>query len=601
MNSKKITMAISLLLSLLLLYSCVENNSNSNTSNENSVNGSDIVSTPAESKPSYNYSTTFENFPKTTYESATINITGDTLIIECINPGLNSFECEIISYSLSEDKLLGQLKLGNGRFKTSPIDGGFAVTDMDKRTTDYYGINCVKSASVKIAEDCFIDFAAVSFDGRYILTQNCANNDLILYDRTVDKSHTISSGKIYTKVEYSDGRFYLLGGGAYILEPDNNHYYSISETVYTYGVSKNNIVGINGSYIVSLSASKGESKMASLGNISGNIIDTNEYGCVTVEYNGNGTTVYFLGTDNYEVSIYTDHGMTVSAKQISDSTAVVISKNAENLLSCRLIDISGLKTESLTVEKLNGDKISGVAELPDYYGNQETVALVKKLEADFGVRVLFSNDLFSMSDFGYEIRSTDEATAYRYMQKLGDYFKYYPEGLLKEAGLGRPIVLYLCDTIQKNIEGLSIYRMGHNVIYINVGGSDTYFLSNLTHEFGHAFENGMNPTVINGWVKLMPEEVVKAYGDGIGGISVEYTADDMGKTPVWFANIYGRRNEQEDRATIFQKMYEAYISGDMSMYKYDGLKKKADYWSYMLRETYESCKNAKKLNWEPEN
>lgn len=160
------------------------------------------------------------------------------------------------------------------------------------------------------------------------------------------------------------------------------------------------------------------------------------------------------------------------------------------------------------------------------------------------------------------------------------------------------MVIYLCDKIANNIAGLSAYTQGYNIIYMQVGGKDEYFFSSLTHEMGHALENCIDAELIAGWTELMPAEVIKAYGDGIDGISVEYTPDDKGKTPVWFRDVYGRSNEKEDRATIFQGMYDSYVENDEGIFKYDGLNKKKDYWSYMLRETFESCKDVKKFNWD---
>ena len=45
-------------------------------------------------------------------------------------------------------------------------------------------------------------------------------------------------------------------------------------------------------------------------------------------------------------------------------------------------------------------------------------------------------------------------------------------------------------------------------------------------------------------------------------------------------------------------MYNSYVDSDLGLFKYDGLKKKANYWSYMLRQTYDSCKNIDKFKWE---
>ena len=130
------------------------------------------------------------------------------------------------------------------------------------------------------------------------------------------------------------------------------------------------------------------------------------------------------------------------------------------------MDISGLKKNALNIETLNQDAIDGVQEIPDYSGNSETAGLTQQLENDYGVRVMFGEDIFGTNDLGYEIAGTDEDTAYKYMLKLGDYFDCYPKGLLKEAGLGRPLVIYLCDKIKNNIAGLSTYGGGYNIIYM---------------------------------------------------------------------------------------------------------------------------------------
>lgn len=163
----------------------------------------------------------------------------------------------------------------------------------------------------------------------------------------------------------------------------------------------------------------------------------------------------------------------------------------------KLLDLSDLKKSALKAEELNLDALNGVEVLPDYSGESKTVQLIKQLENDYGVRVMYGEDIFGVSDLGFEIMGTDEETAYSYMLKLGDYFDLYPKGLLKEAGLGRPLVLYLCDKIKNNVEGLSVYIGGYNTIYMQVGGKDEYFFSRLTHEVGHALENGIDTELIH--------------------------------------------------------------------------------------------------------
>lgn len=546
---------------------------------------------------SVTYNTSFKNMPKMSHDSVTTYVSGDVALFEFINSGLDSFSAEIVSYSLSQDKVLGQVNLGEGIFQISLLEKGFAVADFTKNIVTYYDNSCSKTDSVTVFQNNMLSFAELSRDGKYILAQNY-ESELLIFNSKTQKVSTLNKGKTFEKAEYYNGKFYLLGAGAGILEPENNHYYSISDVVRTYGAVGDYAVGINGSYLACLSTKGDEHKMINIGERPGYLIDTGDYGCVSVD-NGDGkTVVMFYDINNSRVAEYTQDGNIISVKQISENFAIIVTKNTESVLEYKLLDLSDLKKSALKAEGLNQDALNGVEELPDYNGESKTVQLIKQFENNYGVRVMYGEDIFSVSDLGFEIMGTDEETAYNYMLKLGDYFDYYPKGLLKETGLGRPLVLYLCDKIKNNVEGLSIYIGGYNVIYMQVGGKDEYFFSNLTHEVGHALENGIDTELIAGWTELMPTQVIKAYGDGIDGISVEYTPDDKGKTPVWFRDVYGRSNEKEDRATIFQGMYDSYVKNDEGIFKYEGLKKKKDYWSYMLRETFESCKGVNEFNWD---
>ena len=593
MIKKIMVTALCLLLITALVCGCAKDGGNTdNISSTDNVSSTDKVT----SKTEISYSTSFDNMPEMSYESVTTYVSGDTALFEFINPGLDSFSAEIVTYSLSQDKVLGQVNLGEGIFQISLLDKGFAVADVAKNVVTYYDNSCSVTDSATVFKNNMLKFAKLSADGKYILAQNYSSELLILNSKT-QKVSTLNKGKTFEKVEYYKGKFYLLGAGVSVLEPENNHYYSVLDVVSTYGAVGDYAVGINGSYLACLSTKGDKHKMINIGERPGYLIDISDYGCVSVDSGDGKTVVMFYDINNSRGAKYTQKGNIISVKQISENFAITVTKNTENVLEYKLLDLSDLKKSAIKSEELDQDALNGVKELPDYSGESKTVQLTKQLENDYGIRVMFGEDIFTMSDLGFEIMGTDEETAYDYMLKLGDYFDNYPKGLLKEAGLGRPLVLYLCDKIRNNVEGLSIYIGGYNVIYMQVGGKDEYFFSNLTHEVGHALANGIDDKLTSGWVKLMPQEVIKAYGDGIEGISVEYTADDKGKTPVWFTDVYGRSNEKEDRAMVFQKMYDRYVEGDNKLFEYDGLKKKADYWVYMLSETYDSCKNETIFNW----
>lgn len=587
MNKKYIMTIICLVMTAFILAGCVKDVSKTDSSPLNRGDDETIV-----------YNTSFSGMPNISSDNVTAYVAGDTVIFESINSGLDSFTAQLVSYSLKKDKVLGQVNLGEGNFQISLIEDGFIVFDLMKGSADYYDNACSKTDSVTVFNVNTLHFAKASSDGKYILAQNYSNGELLVYNTETKRTSTLNKDIIVEKAEYHDGKFYLMGTGAYVLEPENNHFYSLSDKLRTYDVGKEYVFGNNGSYIVLLSTQKSDDKMINIDERQGYLIDAGDYGCVTADYADNKSQTVFYDIENSCFAQFSTEGMISCVEQISKNSAIVVTKNSDNIFEYSLLDISNLKKNDLKTELLSQDAIDGVIEIPDYSGGAKTVELTGRLVDDYGVRVMYGEDIFNTNDLGYEIAGTDEATAYDYMLKLEDYFNYYPKGMLKEAGLGRPLVIYLCDKIANNIAGLSAYTQGYNIIYMQVGGKDEYFFSSLTHEMGHALENCIDAELIAGWTELMPAEVIKAYGDGIDGISVEYTPDDKGKTPVWFRDVYGRSNEKEDRATIFQGMYDSYVENDEGIFKYDGLNKKKDYWSYMLRETFESCKDVKKFNWD---
>lgn len=121
------------------------------------------------SETSVTYNTSFENMPKMSYENVVTYFLEDTVIFEYINPGLDSFSAEVVSYSLSQDKVLGQLSLGEGNFQLSVTENGFAVIDLTKNTVDYFGKDCSKTGSVKVFENNMLGFSKLSRDGNNIL------------------------------------------------------------------------------------------------------------------------------------------------------------------------------------------------------------------------------------------------------------------------------------------------------------------------------------------------------------------------------------------------------------------------------------------------
>ena len=158
--------------------------------------------------------TTFDNMPDMSYENVEIYTSGDTAIFEFIRPGLDSFGAQIVTYSLSQDKVLGQIDLGEGIFQISPLEDGFAVVDLQNNRVDYFDSACKKTNSVTVFENNSLSIASLSSDGKYILAQEYSNGDLLVYNCKTQKTSTLNKGKVFEKAEYKSGNFYLLGAGA---------------------------------------------------------------------------------------------------------------------------------------------------------------------------------------------------------------------------------------------------------------------------------------------------------------------------------------------------------------------------------------------------
>jgi hypothetical protein len=118
----------------------------------------------------------------------------------------------------------------------------------------------------------------------------------------------------------------------------------------------------------------------------------------------------------------------------------------------------------------------------------------------------------------------------------------------------------------------------------------------------HLIDYSLSTSILNGWTGLLPESITdKAYFNTYSAAyDNDYTPYDDGDTKVWFYDNYSRTFPTEDRAVIFQNMYESYIDNKLTdeFDKYENLRKKARYYCVMLRDTFESCKNAETLPWE---
>lgn len=540
-----------------------------------------------------NYETSFQNMPEKNSEIVNTYLSGDNAIFEYVTPGLDSSKSEIVSYSLTADKVLGTLTLNDGIYKIIPIqDGLFYIIDLNNSEYTLYNKNCEKEKNTKISDNS-ISTINLSSDNSYFLYQDIRDSKFYKYNINSKKTVELENNSEWlTDIYTNKTASYFIGNNIIKYNSNGEELEKIDNKINAQALNENYLFGIKSSYITMYSLNEKNYKMLKLNNDSENIKDAQNNLLVTIDQENN---IYIYDFDKMKILKKQETNFINSVKIINEKQIVIVTNNKKMEYKIDNLDSFDLLGD-LILEEYNENIINQFITLPDYFGNEDTISLTKKVEEEYGVRILYGDDIFDIKGLGYNFTKVDEKEAYYYMELIYKYLDYYPKNLLKEAGLGNSVVIYLCRDLGPG--GLNLFHSGYNIIYITVGGNDDFFLSELTHEIAHALEHKISSDLLQGWVDMMPSEVIASYGDGIEGITVEYTKDDKGKTPVWFYDVYGRHNEQEDRATIFAGMYDSYIDSDLGSFKYEGLKKKADYWSYMLRETYESCKDISEFKWE---
>lgn len=530
-----------------------------------------------------------------------VHVSGSVALFEFIVSGLDSCDSTVVTYSLTDDSLLGQIALGEGsRTVTQEEGGGFTVADLVKGTLTVYDDACREQNTLPIAsEGSQLSFAVSDLENNRILYGDASSGKVFLLD-------TASSEK--TAVSLPDDIAEPVGihNGSFIVSTNNQGIYSIdasgtaAQIFSSCGakqINRDYAADIKGDYMVFLLLDASEPIFTKLQDSSEFICAADGVTVLSHSQTQDRGTLYFYNTAALRVTGLAVDGTVASADVAENGTAVAaVRKTGQAGFSYAVFNPAEGTAVSISSEGNGWNTDSEIEELPEPAGSEETIAQIRAIEEKYGVRVMFDQKFFfDIASLGYSIKETDESTACEKMSVLEKLFAVLPESLWKEIGGENPAVIYLCDELKGNVCGLNLVTSGYNLTYLTVTGSDDFFLATAAHECGHALERKMSPALLSGWVNLMPEEVQKA--GQIANLTVEYTPDDKGRTPVWYFDYYSMTSEMEDRAVVFAHLFDCTQTGKKGDFSYDGLRKKADYWSYMLRGTYASCKNVT-FSWE---
>ena len=535
----------------------------------------DASATPA-------YAPTFAAMPQKTQELAEVYRLSDSVVLFAfITPGMDAAATELVCYDIATDALLGALDLGECWVSVFSIENGFAVLDYDKKTYTKYDTACAVQSVDTLAFDGAIGSAAQN--GTYLLLSDLRTGLYCVYDLSAQTAVPVKGTVTaeYVWVGNHQTSFLLCSYNSGIITVDTNGQSrvvtAIAQNVQVVGPT--HTAGVVGDYAVFYPLAGGEAEMLPThGAEAFCSADGNSVLSVA------GKAVRYYDLSRRTVATYTAAWDVVVAGLRGQDAVLVLREEYGQPLTFAYVNFASLPVESMNVAAYDQTVIDDLRPLPEVSGT------AAEIQETYGVTVIGDVDFFDLSVFGYTAEPATAAQIAHRTEQLKEVLSFFPEGVFKEIGAKTPVVVVLCQELGNAASGINTVLDGYAVSYLTVTGNDDFFGNVAAHELAHAMERQMSYETLDGWVSMQPADVQAAYGNL--NLTVEYTADDKGKTPTWFIDVYGRTEPIEDRATVFAAMYDAWTENDTSHLAYDGLRQKVAYWGRMLRKTYRCCADA---------
>lgn len=522
---------------------------------------------------------------------------GGVLLYQFIRAGMSAAEIDLMTVDSQSGEELGQLSLKEGSWLTGRLeDGGFYCLDCDTGTLTLYDAQCRQTGTDQIGDNEYITAFLLSPDGTLACYASAMNGQAALYDRKAGAPVDVSAG-VYT------GEILAWDGTAFLFHNPEGSLYRMEANGTVTDVNRRPSAHLVSPYLVETNRRGYILRTTTSPELQFFAADAeNEYMIAGSPDAIAGTTVdgllkiYDLKGTRYTDGL--DLGQVSSVCFAGDGTAVVLAGTSD-----------GYATYVLKLEELTytGRFSYSTTESPDDSifqtpsGDAELLALVEQIEQEFGVQVFFDTVEDDHSVMFYVCPPTSEDVRLMYTQAVYDYLSLLPEGMIREAGEGQELWLYISDAILEDGEvssadGFCSTLYGHPLIVVEGIGSERYFSEVLAHECMHFFDNHIAAQWLEDWDRLSPEgSFAMSYQAQISMEDVYYE-DPAG---AYFLESYSKTFPTEDRAVMAQKLYASYRDGKL----YEGfsspkIREKADYLCRMLRANFTSCQNAEELYWE---
>ncbi|MBQ3230257.1 MAG: hypothetical protein IJB49_04485 [Clostridia bacterium] len=240
---------------------------------------------------------------------------------------------------------------------------------------------------------------------------------------------------------------------------------------------------------------------------------------------------------------------------------------------------------------------------------------VKALEDDLAIDILYSsegND-FCISDY-IGAAELNSFTVYTSIKTVDKILRKYPAGMLEEAykETHEGLKIYLCSDIYGKGDGtlemaggVTTEENGFIIIALDVNNNLEY---DLPHELSHVFDRRLSYVSFHKdsqtdwlaeWENATEVKNGYIYSYTDYSSSSKYTMYyESNPDRVWFVDEYARTFPTEDRARIFEYLFNNDLSLLEEWNNYPHLIEKAELYCRILRECFDSCKNSETLEWE---
>ena len=543
---------------------------------------------------------TFADMPRMDAPVLRIYPGDGTLLFEFVIPGMDTYDSTLVHYSLTEDRTLGRVDLGNGIFSIQmDPEEGFSVFDAARRVGTYYSADCREKKTVEVT--CVngnVNFMAPDDRGEMILASQSNDGSLFLVS---------SDGKRkIRRVDLTPGYYEFLGceNGRFIISRSGEEVFVVEEDgsareIFSRGgarlANENFAAGRIGDHLVFMPLEEGDYLFTQVNDVEESLVSAGKGGFLSLSAREDGAVLRFYRMANF-VFAEKDISSPVEAAAITRDGRVALVCREEEGFTYQLASPDDWQEKSFSADHDLSAILDVEVSLPDLGARDETDSFAGKILERYNVRFVYENCemLSAIEENIISVKLSADRSRLLYVeQKLAEKFDFLPESVWKNIGNGLPFVVFLCESIPGNIGGVSFEFNGYNCIILEIGGEDSYFTYLFYHEVGHAVSRCIArsyPKWEEEWSNLTPPSILAAVEkdtlDGKNALTVEFTPDDP-KGEICYVSTYARANPEEDRAETLAFLFVSYDKKEeKGLFSHEVLQKKAAYWAKMIRETF---------------